>query len=66
MPLGTSHSEKGLLLKENGQPVLQRDAGGRWRLEAGPELDGWLGRRVIVRGVRTGFDLLLVEDIAQA
>jgi hypothetical protein len=66
MPLGTSHSEKGLLLKENGQPVLQRDDGGRWRLEAGAELDGWLGRRVIISGIRTGFDLLLVEDITRA
>ncbi len=34
MPLGSRHDEAGLLMREAGSLILQRDDGGRWRLEA--------------------------------
>ena len=67
MPMGSLHDETGLLLTEGRSTILQRDAGGRWRLDL-----GWrcglrarrlLGRRVRVVGVRDGFDLLAAERV---
>lgn len=46
--------------------ILQRDDGGRWRLDAGRRADSLLGRRVRVQGTRSGFDLLDVQRIALA
>ena len=63
MPRGTHHDETGLLLREGQFLVLQRDDGGRWRLEAGARADALLGRRVRVEGTRNGFDLLDVRRI---
>jgi len=63
MPLGTFHQEKGLLLRQRGRLILQRDDGGCWRLD-GPEASGHLlGRRVRVEGVRSGFDVLEVSRV---
>ncbi len=44
-------------------PVLMLDGGGRWRLELDPGYEAWLGRRVRVEGVRSGFDRIDVETI---
>lgn len=66
MPLGSKHDETGLLLMERGSPILRRDDGGRWRLDADWEVRTMLGQRVRVQGVRSGFDILTVERISRA
>lgn len=63
MPRGTQHDETGLLLREGQAFVLQRDDGGRWRLDVGVTAVDLLGRRVRVQGTRSGFDLLDVRRI---
>ncbi|MEA1015332.1 DUF5818 domain-containing protein [Sphingosinicella sp. LY1275] len=60
MPIGSFHSETGLLLRQRGKLILQRDNGGRWRLEAVAEAEHYLGQRVAIEGIRSGFDLLEV------
>ncbi len=64
MSLGSRHSEVGLLLRESDWLILQRDDGGRWRLDAEVGAERLLGRRVRVEAVRSGFDLLDVRHIA--
>jgi hypothetical protein len=66
MPMGTTHDETGLLLREAGSLVLRRDDGGRWRLDAGRSAERLLGQRVRVQGIRSGFDLLDVQRITRA
>ena len=66
MPLGSKHDETGRLLRERGAMVLERDIGGRWRLDADPSTERMLGQRVRVEGVRSGFDLLDVRRIRPA
>jgi hypothetical protein len=66
MPLGSEHEETGLLLHERGSLILQRDAGGRWRLDIGRNVEKLLGRRVRLRGTRCGFDCLAVDWIRLA
>jgi len=63
MPRGTKHDGTGLLLREGHELVLQRDDGGRWRLDAGRNAFDLLGRRVRVQGTRSGFDILDVRSI---
>ena len=60
MPLGSSHLEIGLLLRHRGWFILQREDGGRGRLEADRQLEPLLGRRVRIEGVRSDFDVLEV------
>lgn len=67
MPMGTRHDETGWLNDDNGQWLLRRDEGGRWRLEVGL-LMTWrsrklVGKRVRIVGKRSGFDWLDVERI---
>lgn len=67
MPRGTRHDETGWLNENEGQWVLRRDEGGRWRLEVGFFM-AWrtrklLGKRVRVVGKRSDFDWLDVEKI---
>lgn len=64
MPRGSRHVETGLLLRQRGRLVLQRDDGGRWRLDADADAERHLGMRVTVEGIRTNFDLLDVIRIA--
>ena len=66
VPLGSFHDETGLLLRERDWLILQRDDGGRWRLEVTHKADRWAGKRVRVRGVRSGFDVLSVKRIDNA
>lgn len=61
MPMGTEHVVAGLLLTRRGEPVLEVDGGGTWRLDASRAARRFLGRRITVRGVRVGFDLLEVR-----
>lgn len=63
MPLGSAHTETGLLLREGHWLILQRDDGGRWRLDISPRAERMLGRRVCVRGTRGDFDILDVTRI---
>ncbi len=63
VPLGTFHAESGLLLRQRGGIILQRDDGGRWRLTGDALPDELLGQRVRVEGIRSGFDLLEVSRI---
>jgi hypothetical protein len=65
MPLGSRHDDAGVLLREHGQLILQRDDGGRWRLNADAAADAMLGGRVRVEGIRSGFDVLDVAHIAR-
>jgi hypothetical protein len=64
VPLGSFHSETGLLLRQRGNLILQRDNGGRWRLEADAEAEHYLGQRVAIEGIRSGFDVLDVVRVA--
>ncbi|WP_081643300.1 DUF5818 domain-containing protein [Sphingobium bisphenolivorans] len=70
MPLGTRHDETGWLNNRAGQWILRRDDGGEWHLDVGFLLS-WrsrnlLGRRVVITGKRSGFNLLDVEKICVA
>ncbi|HTU12124.1 MAG TPA: DUF5818 domain-containing protein [Allosphingosinicella sp.] len=57
------HREEGRLLTERGHMILQREDGGRWRLESDADLTPLLGARVRMTGMRAGFDLLVVTQI---
>ena len=63
MPLGTLHDQTGLLMCEEGWLVLQRDDGGRWRLDTLKRVEDLLSKRVCVRGTRGDFDILDVNRI---
>lgn len=63
MPLGKFCIEEGLLLRQRGGLILQKDDGGRWRLDADPEAGRMIGQRVRVEGVRSDFDVLHVSRI---
>ncbi len=66
MPIGSEHDETGRLLREGPSLILQRDDGGRWRLDLDPGDRAMLGRRVRVHGTRSGFDGLAVRRIELA
>lgn len=59
--IGTRYRLEGLLLMADRGPVLQIDDGGVWALDLFPELRIHAGRRVLVEGIRTGFDRIDVE-----
>jgi hypothetical protein len=65
MSIGKVHVEQGRLLRERGSLILQRDDGGRWRLDADALCEELLGLRVRVEGVRSDFDLLEVSRIVR-
>ncbi len=60
MPIGKFYSEEGLLLRQRGGLILQRDGGGRWRLEVDQDVEELVGSRLRVEGVRSDFDVLHV------
>lgn len=62
MPIGTSHVETGVLALEGRALTLQRDGGGRWRLDAPRRLWRLVGRRVRLSGTRVDFDWLAVDS----
>lgn len=63
MPLGSRHEETGRIFTEGADLILQRDDGGRWRLDGPRRLAARLGERATLGGSRTGFDLLEVDTI---
>lgn len=60
MPIGSQHIETGLMLKNGQNLILERDAAGRWWLDASRKASRLAGRRVRVQGIRDGYDLLAV------
>jgi hypothetical protein len=64
MPIGKFHSEEGLLLKQRGRAILQRDDGGFWMLQV-DDPDELFGLRVRVEGIRSGFNSLEVSRIVR-
>lgn len=62
MPRGTMHTVEGLLLGGAIYPVLRVDGGGQWRLDLPRAMRRYIGRRVRVTGVRSGFDMLDVIE----
>jgi hypothetical protein len=65
VPIGKFHSEEGLLLRQRGRLILQRDDGGFWTLDADPDAEDLLGLRVRVEGIRSGFNSLDVSRVVR-
>ena len=66
MASGDGIDESGMLLREGGGFVLQRDAGGRWRLDLGRVPVDLVGKRVRVIGVEAGGGLVEVDGVRGA
>jgi hypothetical protein len=66
MPMGTRHRLTGLLLESARGLILELDDGGVYALDTDHKARKLLGHRVIVEGVRSGFDRLDVEWIGSA
>ena len=64
--IGTRYRLEGLLLPSERGLVLQIDDGGVWALDTDPGAHSQARRRVIVEGVRSGFDRIDVEWIGPA
>lgn len=64
--MGTDHTVTGLLMLDRGEPVLEVDGGGTWRLQIGRNARRFVGYRVTIEGVRVGFDVLDVDLIRLA
>ena len=64
MHKGTCHELTGILLEGNFYPVLRVVDGGEWRLEITKSWRHLLGQRVVITGVRDGFDLIVVKRIS--
>lgn len=63
MPMGTRHCETGVLRLAPRGYELHVDDGGVWALDASWRARKLVGRRVAVKGVRSGFDRLDVNHI---
>jgi hypothetical protein len=61
--IGTRYRLEGLLLTSDRGLVLQIDDGGVWALDADPDHYAQVSRRVVVEGIRCGFDRIDVEWI---
>ncbi len=66
MPMGSRHRLTGLLLNSARGLILEVDGGGVYVLDMDRGARDLLGRRVIVDGVRSGFDRLDVDRIGPA
>lgn len=66
MPTGSRHRLVGLLLSSARGPLLQLDDGGAYALDLDDEVRNLIGRRVVVEGIRSGFDRLDVHWIDAA
>ena len=63
MPRGTVHVVEGTLGFDRYIHILKVDGGGQWQLDIGRSVRSLIGKRVMVRGTRAGFDLLDVSKI---
>lgn len=59
--IGTRYRLEGLMLIAERGAVLQMDDSGVWALDIFPEQRIHAGRRVLVEGIRSGFDRIDVE-----
>ena len=66
MPMGTRHRVTGLLLDSRRGLIIEVDGGGVYALDADRSARKYLGLRVTVEGVRSGFDRLDVDWIGAA
>lgn len=66
MPMGTRHRVTGLLLDSRRGLIIEVDGGGVYALDADRSAREYLGLRVTVEGVRSGFDRLDVDWIGAA
>lgn len=64
MPRWVPVEETGILLREKKGYVLSLSGGGYWVLEDLPwRIGKYLGKRVTVKGTRTGFNSISVKQI---
>jgi len=66
MPKGAQYIETGILHTNRHGYSLELDGGGTWQLDVLGSPDFYLGKRVTVEGVRSGFNLIDVQDIRLA
>lgn len=66
MATGDQVDEAGMLLREGGGFQLQRDVGGRWRLDLHRVPVDLVGKRVRVIGTEAGGGLVDVEGVQAA
>ena len=64
--VGDAIDEAGMLLREGGGFVLQRDLGGRWRLDLHRVPVDLVGKRVRVVGFEAAAGLVDVEGVRSA
>lgn len=63
MPRGVRHIETGILRPGRWGYSLETDSGGVWQLDVARSARRYLGQRVTVEGIRSGFDLLDVHRV---
>ena len=63
MPIGAVIDETGLVLQDGRRIILRVDDGGEWQLDLRWRHGRPLGRRVQVKGTRSGFDLIDVDEL---
>ena len=68
MPRGTRHTLNGTLRRTKLGYTLEMDGGGIWRLDLGTmwRVGRYVDRRVVIEGIRSGFDLLDVDALSEA
>ena len=66
MAQGDWIDETGMLLREGGGFVLQRDAGGRWQLALGRMPVDLVEKRVRIVGIDAGDGVVETEGVAPA
>jgi hypothetical protein len=66
MAMGDPVDEQGMLLRDGGGFLLQRDRGGRWRLDMHRVPVDLVAKRVRVIGVEAGDGLVDVEGVQPA
>jgi hypothetical protein len=63
LPLGAAVDETGLVLQDGPRIILRVDDGGEWQLDLRWRHGRPLGRRVRVKGTRSGFNLIDVDEL---
>ena len=63
MPRGARHVETGTLRPGKWGYSLEVDGGGVWQLDIAGSARRYLGQRVTVEGIRSGFDLIDVHRV---
>lgn len=63
MAIGDPVDESGLLLREGGGFILQRDRGGHWRLDLHRVPVDLVGKRVRLIGTQSDTDLVEVDGV---